>query len=160
MPEMNGLEAAKAIRIASPNTEILIVSMHQTDQLIREIVDSGVRGYILKSDSERDLILAVENLANHKHFFAPEVTELILGRFSSGGASVEPPAAITERITPIEREIIKLVAEGKGSKDVALAFGISDKTAETYRLNIMRKLDVHTVTELVRYALRNRIVEE
>ena len=160
MPDLSGLEAAKAIRIALPAAEILVVSMHQTDQLIREIVDSGVRGYILKSDSERDLVLAVENLANHKSFFAPRITELILGGFTSSSFPVDVPNVIPERLTPRERQMIKLIAEGKGSKALGSNFGISAKAAESQRSEIMRKLDAHTVAEVVRYAIRNGIIEE
>jgi DNA-binding NarL/FixJ family response regulator len=159
MPDLNGLEAARRIRTASSNTEILILSMHHSDQLIREIVDAGVRGYIVKSDSERDLINAVENLANHKPFFTPQVTEVILGRFNSGPPVKEVPDLIRERLTAREREIVQLIAEGKSSKEVASSLGISVKTAETHRANVMRKLEIHTVTELVRYAVRNQIVE-
>jgi DNA-binding NarL/FixJ family response regulator len=159
MPELNGLEAAKRIRKASPSTEILILSMHYSDQLIREIVDAGVRGYIVKSDSDRDLITAVETLANHKPFFTPQVTEVILGRFNSGGPVKEVPESIRERLTAREREIVQIIAEGKSSKEVASLLGISVKTAETHRANVMRKLEIHSVTELVRYAVRNQIIE-
>jgi DNA-binding NarL/FixJ family response regulator len=141
------------------STEILILSMHHSDQLIREIVDAGVRGYIVKSDSERDLSIAVEALANHKPFFTPRVTEVILGRFNSGPPVKEVPDLIRERLTAREREIVQLIAEGKSSKEVASSLGISVKTAETHRANVMRKLEIHTVTELVRYAVRNQIVE-
>jgi DNA-binding NarL/FixJ family response regulator len=159
MPDLNGLEAARRIRAVSANTEILILSMHHTDQLIREIVDAGVRGYIVKSDSDRDLIIAVETLAKHKPFFTPQVTEVILGRFNSGGPVKEVPDLIRERLTAREREIVQLLAEGKSSKEVASLLGISIKTAETHRTNIMRKLEIHNVSELVRYAVRNQIVE-
>jgi DNA-binding NarL/FixJ family response regulator len=159
MPDLNGLEAARRIQKASANTEILILSMHYSDQLIREIVDMGVRGYIVKSDSDRDLTSAVEALANHKPFFTPRVAELILGRFTSGGPVNKVPDVIRERLTAREREIVQLLAEGKSSKEVASFLGISVKTVETHRANVMRKLEIHTVTELVRYAVRNQIVE-
>jgi len=159
MPDLNGLEAARRIRKASASTEILILSMHHSDQLIREVVDAGVRGYIVKSDSERDLISAVENLANHKPFFTPQVTDVILSRFSSGGPVKEVPDLIRERLTAREREIVQLIAEGKSSKEVASFLGISVKTVETHRANVMNKLEIHTVSELVRYAVRNQIVE-
>ena len=159
MPDLNGLEAARKIRKASANTEILILSMHQSDQLVREIVDAGVRGYIVKSDSERDLIIAVEALGNHQPFFTPQVTEVILGRFNSGGPVKEVPDLIRERLTAREREIVQLIAEGKSTKEVASLLGISFKTAETHRANAMRKLEIHNVSELVRYAVRNQIAE-
>ena len=159
MPDLNGLEAARRSRKASPNTEILILSVGYSDQLIREIVEAGVRGYIVKSDSDRNLIIAVEALANHKPFFTPRVTEVILGRFNSGEPVKEVPDLINERLTGREREIIQMIAEGKSSKEVASLLGISVKTAETHRANVMRKLEIHSVTELVRYAVRNRIIE-
>ena len=159
MPELNGVEAARQILKASPNTEILVLSMHYSDQLIRDILDAGVRGYIVKSDSARDLPIAVEMLANHKPFFTPGVTELILSRLNNQGAPSEMPDALGHRLTSREREIVQLLSEGKSSKEVASVLDISVKTAETHRSNIMRKLEIHSVSELVRYAVRNVIIE-
>jgi DNA-binding NarL/FixJ family response regulator len=159
MPDLNGVEAARRIRKACPNTEILILSMHYSDQLIREIVDAGVRGYIVKSDSDRDLIMAVETLAKRKPFFTPHATEVILGTFNTGGPVKDVPEMVSERLTSREREIVQLLAEGKSSKEVAASLGISVKTAETHRANVMRKLELHSVSELVRYAVRNQIIE-
>lgn len=160
MPDLNGIEAARRIRKASPETEVLILSLHFSDQLIREIVEAGVRGYIIKSDSDRDLIVAVETLAKHKPFFTPRATEVILSNFNNtGGTRVEVPETVQDRLTSREREIVQLLAEGKSSKEVANSLNISVKTAETHRANIMRKLQLHTVSELVRYAVRNQIIE-
>jgi len=159
MPDLNGMEAARRIRKASPATEILILSVHYSDQLVREIVDAGVRGYIVKSDSDRDLVIAVETLAKHKPFFTPHATEMILGSFNTGGPIRQIPEMISERLTSREREIVQLLAEGKSSKEVASSLGISTKTAETHRANVMRKLELHNVSELVRYAVRNQIIE-
>ncbi|HXN22829.1 MAG TPA: response regulator transcription factor [Candidatus Dormibacteraeota bacterium] len=159
MPDLNGVEAARRIRKASATTEVLILSVHYSDQLIREILEAGVRGYIVKSDSDRDLIIAVETLANHKPFFTPRATEVILSNFSERGIRSETPESVRERLTSREREIVQLLAEGKSSKEVASSLCISVKTAETHRANIMRKLQLHTVTELVRYAVRNQIIE-
>jgi DNA-binding NarL/FixJ family response regulator len=159
MPDLNGIEAARRIRKASPSTEVLILSMHFSDQLIREIVDAGVRGYIVKSDSDRDLVTAVKTLANHKPFFTPRATEVILGNFNTGGTRIEVPQTVHERLTSREREIVQLLAEGKSSKEVASSLNISVKTAETHRANIMRKLQLHSVSEVVRYAVRNQIIE-
>jgi DNA-binding NarL/FixJ family response regulator len=159
MPELNGVEAARRIIKASPNTEILVLSVHYSDQLIRDILDAGVRGYIVKSDSDRDLVIAVEALSNHKPFFTPRATELILSNFNNKGPVGEMPDIIGERLTSREREIVQLLSEGKTSKEVASLLGISVKTAETHRANIMRKLEIHSVSELVRYAVRNQIIE-
>lgn len=159
MPELNGVEAARRILKASPNTEILVLSVHYSDQLIRDILDAGVRGYIVKSDSDRDLTIAIEALSNHKPFFTPRATELILNNFNSKGGATEIPDVIGDRLTSREREIVQLLSEGKTSKEVASILGISVKTAETHRANIMRKLEIHSVSELVRYAVRNQIIE-
>jgi DNA-binding NarL/FixJ family response regulator len=160
MPDLNGVDAAKRIRKASPSTEILILSMHYSDQLIRDILEAGVRGYIVKSDSDRDLIIEVETLAKHKPFFTPQATEDMLNNFKSGKtAHIDGSEPLRDRLTTREREIVQLLAEGKSSKEVASSLNISVKTAETHRANVMRKLQLHTVSELVRYAVRNQIVE-
>ncbi|HXW57108.1 MAG TPA: response regulator transcription factor [Candidatus Cybelea sp.] len=160
MPELNGLEAARRIRKASPPTEILIFSVHYSDQLIRDVLDADVQGYVVKSDSDRDLIGAIEALSEHKPFFTPRASELILNHF---GPRSEPEPDGTEepveRPTAREREMIQLLAEGKTTREAAAALGISVKTAETHRANVMRKLQIHSVTNLVRYAVRNCIIE-
>jgi DNA-binding NarL/FixJ family response regulator len=160
MPEMDGLEAARQIRKNSVKTEILLLSMHYSDQLIRDILEAGVRGFVVKSDSDRDLVLAVEALANHKPFFTPHATELMLTNLSASTSGLtNGTETLKDRLTTREREIIRLISEGNSSKEVASTLGISVKTADTHRANIMRKLQVHTVSDLVRYALRNQIVE-
>jgi DNA-binding NarL/FixJ family response regulator len=159
MPDLNGIEAARRIRKSSPNTEVLILSVHYSDQLIRDILEAGVRGYIVKSDSDRDLVIAVETLANHKPFFTPRATEVILSNFNGARPGNDLPESVRDRLTSREREIVQLLAEGKSSKEVASSLCISVKTAETHRANIMRKLQLHTVTDLVRYAVRNQIIE-
>ena len=159
MPELDGLEAARQIRRVSSKTEILVLSMHYSDQLIRDILEAGVRGYVVKTDSDRDLVLAVEALANHKPFFTPHATELMLSNLNSAsGFQASGSETLKDRLTVREREIIRLISEGQSSKEVASTLGISVKTADTHRANIMRKLQVHTVSELVRYALRNQII--
>jgi DNA-binding NarL/FixJ family response regulator len=159
MPELNGLEAARRIRKLSPNSEILILSVHYSDQLIKDILDAGVRGFVVKSDSDRDLIIALETLANHKPFFTSRATEVMLTNFLRPVSIPAPGEMRTSRLTSREREVVQLVSEGKSSKEVSSSLGISVKTAETHRANIMRKLDIHSVSELVRYAVRNEIVE-
>jgi DNA-binding NarL/FixJ family response regulator len=159
MPELNGLEAARSIRKASPNTEVLILSVHYSDQLIREILEAGVRGYLMKSDPDRDLINALEKLANHRPFFTSKASEVMLSRFSRAESGASKLEIAGERLTAREREIVQLLSEGRSSKEVATFLGISVKTAETHRANIMRKLEIHSVSELVRYAVRNQIIE-
>ena len=159
MPEMNGLEAARRIRKTFPSVELLILSVHYSDQLIREIVTAGVRGFLVKGDSERDLISAVEALSKHKSFFTPRATDVIIHQLQGNGPRTEDEELTGHRLTPREREIIQLLAEGRSSKEVAESLSISVKTAETHRANIMRKLEIHSVSELVRYAVRNQIIE-
>jgi DNA-binding NarL/FixJ family response regulator len=159
MPDLNGLEAARQIRKSLPKTEILILTLHFSDQLVREIVEAGVRAYIMKSDADRDLVAAVEALANHRPFFTARAAEMLLDGFRRPQNDIDPDTVIRNRLTAREREIVQLLAEGKSSKEVAVALGISVKTAETHRANIMRKLELHSVSELVRYAVRNQIIE-
>jgi DNA-binding NarL/FixJ family response regulator len=159
MPGLNGLEAAKKIREVSPDTEILISTMHHSDQLILDLLGSGVRGYIVKSDSDRDLVNAVENLSRKKPFFSTHATELILTKYHSGQQKEDPVEQTRGRLTAREREIVRMLSEGKSSPAIATLLGLSAKTVDTHRSNIMRKLRMHTASELVRYAVRNQIIE-
>jgi DNA-binding NarL/FixJ family response regulator len=159
MPDLNGLEAARRIRKVVPRAEILILTLHFSDQLVRDIVEAGVRAYIMKSDADKDLVSAVEALANHRSFFTSRAADMLLDGFRRPNAAPDPDALLRSRLTSREREIVQLLAEGKSSKEVAVALGISVKTAETHRANIMRKLELHSVSELVRYAVRNQIIE-
>jgi DNA-binding NarL/FixJ family response regulator len=158
MPELNGLDAARQIRKAAPNSEVLILTMHESEQTVREVLAAGARGYVLKSDAGRDLVTAVTALCQHKPFFASSIAGVVLEGYlksAEAGAAEQASGPLTAR----EREIVQLLAEGQSNKDVATTLGISAKTAETHRTNIMRKLDLHSVSELVRYAIRNRIIE-
>ncbi|HEX5423695.1 MAG TPA: response regulator transcription factor [Candidatus Acidoferrales bacterium] len=152
MPDLNGIEAARRLQDACPRTEILLLSVHHSDQLIREIIESGIRGFVVKSDSDQDLLKAVEALSTHKPWMTGVAAELLLS--GKGGLDKK-----LERLTSRERETVQLLAEGKTSKEIASALGISVTTAETHRANLMRKLEVHSVGELVRYAVRNQIIE-
>jgi DNA-binding NarL/FixJ family response regulator len=158
MPELNGLEAARRIRKSLPKTEIVILTLHFSDQLVHDIVEAGARAYIMKSDADRDLVTAVEAISNHRSFFTPRAAEMLLNGFRKQNTG-EGPSEFRSRLTSREREIVQLLAEGKSSKEVAVSLGISVKTAETHRANIMRKLELHSVSELVRYAVKNQIIE-
>lgn len=159
MPSLNGLEATKQILKARPPTKILILTMHESDSLIREVLDAGARGYILKTDAGRDLVAAIDALRRNKTFFTSRVAQMILDGYLKGDAKPEQSDKARDRLTPRQREIVQLLAEGKSSKEVAVALGLSVKTAETHRANIMRKLDCHSVSEVVRYAIRNKIID-
>jgi DNA-binding NarL/FixJ family response regulator len=158
MPELNGLDAARRIRKLLPATEVVILTLHFSEQLVREIVEAGARAYIMKSDAERDLIAAVEALADHRSFFTARAGEIVLDGYRKPRTASDGKAP-AGRLTSREREIVQLLAEGKSSKEVAVSLGISVKTAETHRANIMRKLELHSVSELVRYAVKNQIIE-
>ncbi len=159
MPDLNGLEAARRIHKSLPKTGILILTMHFSDQLVRDVVEAGARGYILKSDADRDLVTAVESIASRRTFFTTRASEMLMDDFSRQSAGAEPRLPQRNRLTTREREVVQLLAEGKSSKEVAVALNISVKTAETHRANIMRKLELHSVSELVRYAIKNQIIE-
>lgn len=159
MPELNGLEAARQIRKVSPRTELLVLTMHASDELAEEVLAAGVRGYLLKSDADHDLIRAVEAVRHHKAFFTPRVSQLVLDGYLRPAAQAPARGSRRHRLTPREREIVQLLAEGKSNKEAAAALGLSAKTVETHRANIMRKLQLNSFGELVRYAVRNNIVE-
>lgn len=159
MPGLNGLEATRKIRKMLPKAEVVILSLHYSDQLVREVLDAGARGYILKSDATRDLLKAIEALATRRSFFTSGAAQMIIDGFRNPGSANEPGNLMRHRLSSREREIVQLLAEGKSSKEVAVTLGISVKTAETHRANIMRKLEMHSVSELVRYAVRNQMIE-
>jgi len=131
----------------------------ESDSVIREVLDAGARGYILKTDAGRDLVTAVDSLRRNKTFFTSRVSQMILDGFLKGDPRPQDSGSGAIRLTPRQREIVQLLAEGKSSKEVAVALDLSVKTAETHRANIMRKLDCHSVSEVVRYAIRNNIIE-
>jgi DNA-binding NarL/FixJ family response regulator len=159
MPDLNGLEAARKIHKSFPKIGILILTLHFSDQLLTDIVEAGARAYIMKSDADRDLVSAVDALATGRTFFTARAADILLNGFSKEHSVPNPQSHLRNRLTSREREIVQLLAEGKSSKEVASVLGISVKTAETHRANIMRKLEIHSVSEVVRYAVKNQIIE-
>jgi DNA-binding NarL/FixJ family response regulator len=159
MPLLNGVEATRQIRKLSPQTEILILTMHDSELLVQEVLEAGARGYILKDDADRNLIAAVDSLRRHKPFFSSRVSRIGSKAVLEPGATTSTDRSSRSRLTPREREVLQLLAEGKSNKEIAGFLGISVKTAETHRANIMLKLDFHSITELVRYAVRNKIIQ-
>jgi DNA-binding NarL/FixJ family response regulator len=160
MPVLNGLEAARQILATSPDAVILILTMHDSDQVVREVLKAGVRGFLLKSDAGRDLVAAVEALQRQRTFFTTRVSQMVLDAFlNREDRDVEKVDPAGDVLTTREREVIQLLAEGKTSKEVSVILNLSVKTAETHRTNLMRKLDLHSVADLTRYAVRNGIVQ-
>ena len=155
MPNLNGLDAARQILVIMPDARILILTVHDSEQMVREVLATGARGFLLKSDAGRDLVTAVEAVQNRRTFFTPKVAQMLL----DGYLRPQESDALDRRVlTPREREVIQLVAEGKTTKEVATALSLSVKTAETHRTNLMRKLDLHSIADLTLYAVRNGIV--
>jgi DNA-binding NarL/FixJ family response regulator len=160
MPNLNGLEAARQILAAFPDLAILILTMHDSDQTIKEVLRAGARGFLLKSDAGKDLLAAVEALELQRTFFTPRVSQMVLDGYLDrhDGPAPEEKDQSSNILTTREREVIQLLAEGKTSKEVALTLNLSVKTAETHRTNLMRKLGLHSVADLTRYAVQNGIV--
>lgn len=157
MPLLNGVEATRRIRSASPATEILILTMHESDDLVQQVIQAGARSYILKDEADRVLIAAVEAARHHKPFFSSRIAAVRKDDLPSSPSDQGRPAR--PRLTPREREILQLLAEGKSNKEVANLLGISVNTAEAHRANIMLKLNLHSLAELVHYAIRNQIIK-
>jgi len=153
LPLVNGIEATRQIRARLPKTEVLIFTMHDNETLIQDLLKAGARGYLLKSDAKRHLIGAIESLASHKPFFTAKVSEALLDSF------LARPTREGSTLTNRERGVVQLIAEGHTNKQIANILNISLKTVETHRAAIMRKLNLSSSAALVRYAIRNRIVE-
>jgi len=159
MPELNGLEAARRIPAVSPRTQILVLSTHHDDALVHELIAAGVRGYVLKSDAAKDLVTAIESLSSGRPFFSAQIADVVVDGFVGRGRLPPGDGGAAARLTSREREVLQLLAEGRSTKEVAASLDIGIKTAETHRANLMKKLDLQTIAELVRYAVRNHIVE-
>jgi DNA-binding NarL/FixJ family response regulator len=157
LPELNGLEATRQLLKQSPRSEVLVLTMHHSEELARDVLQAGARGYVLKSDADENLVAAVESLRQHKPFLTPTVTEFVLDDYLRRGE--EDPSLPRAGVTSRERQLIQLLAEGRSNKEAANVLGISIKTAEAHRANLMRKLRLRSLSELVRYAIRNNIIE-
>jgi DNA-binding NarL/FixJ family response regulator len=158
MPNLNGLDAARQILAMIPEARILILTVHDSEQIVREVLATGARGFLLKSDAGRDLVAAVEALEQRQTFFTSKVAQMMVDGYLRPNSDAAISSSGQYVLTPREREVIQLVAEGKTTKEIATALGLSVKTAETHRTNLMRKLDLHSVADLTLYAVRNGIV--
>jgi len=159
MPDLNGLDATTLILKARPETRVLILTMHSEEDLIKKSLSAGARGYLLKSDAERDLITAIEALLHGKTFFTSAASDVILDNLRGGTHHTWAERKGGDRLSPREREIVQLLAEGRSNKEVAAVLNISTRTVENHRAKVMEKLKLHSLGELVRYAVRNNIVE-
>ncbi|GLS29063.1 two component transcriptional regulator, LuxR family [Mesorhizobium albiziae] len=153
LPVMNGVEAARQIRLHSPKTEVLIFTQHDNEALLRDVLEAGIKGYLLKSDAAKHLIHAVEALSTHQPFFTRSMSEALVQAYLS------KPNGSTSVLSVRERSVVQLIAEGHSNRQAATLLNVSEKTIETHRASAMRKLDAHSTAALVRYAVRNRLVE-
>jgi DNA-binding NarL/FixJ family response regulator len=160
MPILNGLAATRQLAQQNPRQKMIVLTITDSDQVIREALDAGARGFVLKSDAARDLVSAVEAVQHDRMFFTPRVNDMVLSGFLDKGSNTSrDEAPQLPKLTPREFEVIQLLAEGKSSKEVACLLTLSTKTVETHRSNIMRKLDIHSIRDLVVYAVKNDIIQ-
>lgn len=160
MPELNGLDATPQILEQVPTTRILILSAHDSERLVRQMLASGARGYMLKTDAGRDLTAAVQALAAGRLFFTASVSNVVLGDYQQRSAAPEDlPNRLPATLSPRERQILQLLAEGRTNKEIAFQIGTSIKTVENQRSKIMAKLNLHSLTDLVRYAIQNEVIQ-
>jgi DNA-binding NarL/FixJ family response regulator len=155
MPELNGLEATRKILKLAPRTQVLILTQHESEQMVQAFLTAGARGYLMKSDAARDLVTAVDSVRQGRPFFTSKVAQMVLEGYLSAVAASSPHKVLT----PSECQIVQLLAEGNTNKQVASALNIAVKTVETHRAHIMRKLKLRSVSDLVHYAIRNNMME-
>jgi two-component system response regulator NreC len=153
MPTVNGLNAAREVRQSFPQTKTILLTQHDEKQYVTEALEAGVKGYVLKSQAGSDLLQAIKQVSRGQVYLSPGVAQAVVESYQSKGEKTGTP------LTLRERQVLQLIAEGKTTKDIASVLGISVKTAESHRTRLMQKLDIHETASLVRYAVRNGIVE-
>lgn len=154
LPVLNGLEATRQIRLGSPKTEVLIYTMHNNQDVIRDVLHAGARGYLLKIEDDNEVVRGVSALLQKRPYFSPQVAETLLDTFLSGGKVVA-----SQTLTSREREVVQLIAEGQSNRSIAERWSVSIKTVESHRTAAMRKLNLRSGVELALYAVRNKLIE-
>jgi DNA-binding NarL/FixJ family response regulator len=157
MPDLGGLQATRRIRESVPTTQVVVLTMHESDQMVRRVLDAGALGYVLKSDLATHLVKAVKSVSRGKLFLSPRVSDIVMKAFLTTGNQSEPTEHSQARPTLREVEIIRFLAQGKANKEIAAELGITIRTAETHRARIMHKLGLHSLAELIHYAIRHKI---
>ena len=157
MPELDGIEVTRQIRTSAPETRVLVLTMHESGQMVRRALDAGASGYLLKSDLTESLAKAVETVADGNRFLPPKVSEIVMEEFLSSTSKNQRGESASTPATPREVEVIRLLAEGKSNKEIAALLGITVRTVETHRAKIMLKLGLHSLAELIHYAVRHGI---
>jgi DNA-binding NarL/FixJ family response regulator len=160
MPELDGIEAVRQIRKAVPDIKVLILTMHESDQMVRHALEAGVHGYLLKSDLTDSLREAVEAIVGGERFFTPKVSQIVLDGFLNTKSPNELADGAAARATPREIQIIRLLAQGKSNKQIGSELGITVRTVDTHRANIMLRLGLHSLADLIHYAIRHQIISE
>ena len=154
VPELNGLDLSHALKREFPRIEILLYTMHDREEIIMNVLRAGVRGFVLKSDTEKHLVAALDALSIRRPYFSGAISDTLLAQFLES-----KPQALTSSLTHREREVVQHVAEGRINKEIAARLSISVKTVETHRASAMRKLKLKTTADLVRYAVRNQLTQ-
>jgi len=154
IPELNGLDLSHALKREFPRIEILVYTMHDREEIIMDVLRAGVRGFVLKSDTEKHLLAALDALSIHRSYFSGAISDALLNQFLES-----KPASLASSLTHREREVVQQVAEGRINKEIAQRLSISVKTVETHRASAMRKLKLRTTADLVRYAVRNQLIQ-
>lgn len=157
MPLLNGLEATRQIRRDCPQVKVLILTMHENEEYIRQVLATGAMGYILKDAAARDLLDAIRSVYAGEIVLSPAITRLVIEDYLRWGDL--QPQNMTNGLTPREREILQLIAEGHTNKEIAEILSIAVKTVQAHRANLMAKLDLHDRSDLIKYAIRKKIIE-
>src|SRR4030081_183668 len=158
MPELDGLQATRQIREATPSTEVVILTMHESDQMVRRVLEAGARGYVLRSDLAAHLVKAVKDVSLGKLFLTPKVSEMVLKGFLKTADEHDLKEHLQARLPPREGELIRLLDLGKSNKEISSELGITIRTAETHRAKIMLKLGMHSLAEVIHYAIRHKMM--
>ena len=158
MPGLDGLQATRQIRDVSPATEVIVLTMHESDQMVRRVLEAGALGYVLKSDLATHLVKAVDVVSAGKLFLTPRVSDLVLQGFLKSGSPPDSTDHSHAKPTTREVEVIRLLAAGKSNKEISALLGITVRTVETHRANIMLKLGLHSLADLIHFAIRHNIV--
>ena len=159
MPLLNGLDAARQINKICPQTKTILLTMYKEDQYVLEALKAGVKGYVLKSQASRDLVLAIREVLNGSIYLSPAATGALVKAWLAKGGEVSEVSEVSDPLTPSERQVLQLIAEGKSTKEIAQILDLSVKTAESHRTNLMKKLDIHEIAGLVRYAIRLGLIQ-
>ncbi|HKV60730.1 MAG TPA: response regulator transcription factor [Candidatus Acidoferrum sp.] len=153
MPILNGVDAAREIRKSAPKTKVILLTQHDEDQYVLEALRAGVKAYVLKSQAAEDLVHAIQQVCRGSVYLSSSISRTVVDAYLS--KSSDP----TDPLSGRERQVLQLVGEGKSTKDIAVQLGISVKTAESHRARLMKKLDIHEIASLVRYAIRSGVIQ-